>query len=357
MITSLSKIKQDLIKNNSDAILISSIPNIIYLTGYSGFSKDEREAYLVITKNEQYILTDGRYSHAAKTLISDFKLIEICSENSLSKILQNLKLKHKIKNLGIEDDNIKVSEHKVLKKYFGDTYHYGGTNNLRIIKNKDEILKIEKSCKLGDKTFDYILRNIKLGITEKELAFKIEFFIKKNGGDISFPPIVAYGANSANPHHLPTAKQLIKNSIILLDFGAKLDNYCSDMSRTIFFGKPTTEQKSIYKTVLCAQQKAIDSLAMDIKASEIDKIARDYITSQGYKTIPHSLGHGVGIEVHESPHLSPKSKDMLKEGMVFSVEPGIYIPNLGGVRIEDLVVLTKNGPRLLTHSPKNLIEL
>jgi Xaa-Pro aminopeptidase len=129
------------------------------------------------------------------------------------------------------------------------------------------------------------------------------------------------------------------------------------MTRTVFFGKPTTEQKKMYEVVLKSQQKAIDLLMTNHSASKIDNVAREYIIAKGYPSIPHSLGHGIGIDVHELPHISPNTKDVLREGMVFSIEPGIYLPNLGGVRIEDLVILEKNGPRLLTHSPKNLIEI
>lgn len=363
MITPLAKIQNELTKNKLDAILISSASNIIYLTGYSGFSKDEREAYLLIVKNKQHILTDGRYSDAIKTLIPNFKLIEISPKLSAGEIIKRLTKKHNIKSLGFEGHDVSFLEHKKLKKYFNNIYHLS-ISNLRLIKTYDEILKIEDACKLGDKAFDYVLKKIKLGISEKELAFEIEFFIKKHGADISFPPIVAFGKNSAIPHHQVTNNKLTNNQIVLLDFGVKYNNYCSDMTRTVFFGRPTPEQKRMYETVLEAQKLAIASLTSDggpersrRNSSEVDKIARNYIISKGYPTIPHSLGHGIGIDVHEAPHLSPKSKDILKEGMVFSIEPGIYIPNLGGVRIEDLVVLEKNNVRLLTHSPKNIIVL
>jgi len=389
MITPLIKLRDLLSKNppagGLDAILISSVSNIVYLTNYSGFSRDEREAYLFATKNQQYILTDGRYSTAVKTLIPDFKLIEISPKLSFEKALKNLIKKNKIKKIGFEGNDISFLEHKKLLKYFNNIYHLS-ISNLRSIKTLDEISKIEKACQLGDKTFDYILKQIKLGVSEKELANEIELFIKKAGGDISFSPIVAFGKNSAIPHHQITNNKLTNNEIVLLDFGVKLANYCSDMTRTIFFGKAPAEFKKMHKTVLKAQSLAINYLSRchaefisasqnkeilkrvqddtGVKASDVDKIARDYIISQGYKTIPHSLGHGIGLEVHEQPRLSPTSKDVLKRGMVFSIEPGIYTPNFGGVRIEDLVVLEKSGlprrkagPHLLTHSPRHLIEI
>ena len=194
-------------------------------------------------------------------------------------------------------------------------------------------------------------------------------FIKKKGSDPSFSSIVAFGKNSSIPHHKTSDERLKINSIVLLDFGVKLNNYCSDMTRTVFFGKADDKFKKIFNTVLKSQNEAISRITKyynntyhysqkgDLKTREIDKIARSYIISQGFPDILHSLGHGIGIEVHEQPRLSPKSKDLLKPGMVFSIEPGIYIPGYGGVRIEDLVVLEKSGPRLLTHSPKEIIEI
>jgi Xaa-Pro aminopeptidase len=230
-------------------------------------------------------------------------------------------------------------------------------NPLKLIKTPDEISKIEKACKLGDKTFDYILKKIHLGITEKEVAQEIDSFMEKNGGKPSFPTIVAFGKNSANIHNVPTNNRLAENQIILLDLGVNLNGYCSDMTRTIFSGKPTSKQKEMYETVLLAQQKAINILVSTRKASEVDMAARDFIVSKGYPTIPHSVGHGIGTEVHELPHIFPKSKDILEEGMVFSIEPGIYLLGFGGIRIEDLVVLTKNGLKILTHSPKDIIDI
>ncbi len=353
-------------KEKLDALIVSSIPNIIYLTFLSGFSKDEREAFLFITKNEKYILTDGRYSEAVKSKVPDFKLIEISSKISFEEALKTLVRKHNIKRLGFDGDNISFLEHKKLSRLLNDLNHFT-LGRLRTIKSATEIIAIEKACNLGDKTFKFILGKIKKGVSEKELTFEIEFFIKKHGSDISFPPIVAFGKNSSVPHHVPTNNKLTNNQIVLLDFGVKYKNYCSDMTRTVFFGKPTIEQKRMYETVLLAQQKAIEFLSGKsdkeypmqriLLGKNVDKVARDYIISKGYSSIPHSVGHGIGLEVHEAPHISPNSKDILKEGMVFSIEPGIYMPGFGGVRIEDLVVLEKNGPRLLTHSPKNIVKI
>lgn len=270
----LSKLKSSMAKHRLDATLISSLPNITYLTNFSHFSKDEREAFLFLTNDKQYILTDGRYSEAVKALVRDFELIEISPKLTFEKALKNLAKKHNIKKVGIEENNLTVREHKTISRHSNDLYHYSVASQ-RIIKDQEEINAIEKACRFGDKTFDYLLKKIKAGITEKQLSCEVEFFIKKAGGDISFPPIVAFGANSAIPHHVPTNNKLTNNQIVLLDFGVRLNNYCSDTTRTVFFGKATKEQKRIYQTVLDAQKKAIEHLGRwrgnDLDSSEVEK--------------------------------------------------------------------------------------
>lgn len=240
--------------------------------------------------------------------------------------------------------------------------------SLKLTKSLKEISLIEQACLLTDKTFDYIKREIKEGISEHELSLKIQRFIRKNEANLAFRPIVSFGKNSAEIHHKPNQTKLRKGQIIMLDFGAKVNGYCSDMTRTIFFGKATEKQKRMYKTILEAQRLA--RLAPEstqgagkrvsestLMAKEVDKVARDYIISQGYPQIPHSLGHGLGKKVHEGFRLSPKSKGELKSGMVFTIEPGIYIKNFGGIRIEDTFVLEKEELRHLTRSTKDLLEL
>ncbi|EKD85098.1 MAG: hypothetical protein ACD_38C00086G0018 [uncultured bacterium] len=356
----IQQVKQKISKAKLDAIWICDVSNITYLTGFSNFSKEEREAYLLIGKDFQFIITDARYSEAVRKEIPHLKLFERSHQNPTEKLFESLK--NKIKVLGIEEDELTVLEYKSLKKHFKKTKHFNLKTN-RLIKTPEEIKKIEKACKLGDLAFKYILKKIRTGISEKELAYELEKFIKENGAELSFPSIVAFGKNSSVPHHQTGNTKLEEKhgQFVLLDFGVKLENYCSDMTRTVFFGKPSKEQQKIYETVLSAQQKAVDYINKTLKsgkkiwASKVDIAARDYIISKGFPTIPHSLGHGIGLEVHEHPSLSPKSKEDLKSGMVFSIEPGIYIPNLGGVRIEDLFVLENQQLRALTGSSKALI--
>ena len=363
-------------KQNTEALLISSVPNIIYLTGYAGFSSLEREAYLLITRNNQYIFTDGRYVTAVKREISNFTLLEIKGEKTFVRLLRDVCRKEKLEIIGFEAENLSVSEYVKIKKVVKKMKAVS-LRNIRVTKNPDEIKKIKKACDLAVLMYQYITTKIKVGVTEKEIAVQMEIFIKQKGAELSFPTIVAFGGNAAVPHHLTSDKRLTTNNWVLIDFGVKYKNYSSDMTRTMFFGKATAEQKKMYQTVLKSQQEAVKFLNQEfrsknygkktkssnrplyhkltydthkIKASDVDKVARDYIISQGYPTIPHSVGHGIGIEIHEAPTLSPNSKDILEEGRVFSIEPGIYIPNVGGVRIEDLFVIQKNQLVQLTNN-------
>ncbi len=358
----LLRTKKLLTDNSLDAALISSVADIIYLTNFSYFTDTEREAFLLITKDQQYICTDGRYSHAVKKYLKNFILLEITSQKSFEYHLNQIIQQYKILSFGIATNNITVSEHKKISPLIKNIKHFD-LSALRIKKDHQEIASIQQACELADLAFTYICGKIKPGMTEKTVAFELETYIRKANYDISFPTIVAFGENAAIPHHHTGSRALNKNEPLLIDFGVKLDNYCSDMTRTIFLGKATNEQKKAYHTVLSAQQKAINSLNHNLKnnletnASDIDKISREYILEQGYPNIPHSLGHGIGLQVHESPGLSPKSKDILKNNIVFSIEPGIYLPDKFGIRIEDLFVIQNNSLHQLTNSPKNLIEL
>lgn len=361
-------------KEQLDAALISSVPNIIYLTNFNHFFAEEREAFLLMTKNKNYILTDGRYTHAVQTHLNNFYLLEITRDNTFEKLLKRVIADENITILGIEENNLFVSEHKKIAT-LARTKHIS-LHTFRQSKTDEEIQLITKACQIGDKAFTYILKKIKIGMSEKEVAFLLETFIRKQGAEISFPAIIAFGENAAFIHHKTGNKKLEMNKCILLDFGVKYENYCSDMSRTIFFGKAKTEQKRMYQTVLEAQKKAINSIKMSllrkqesmdsrfrgndktmIQADAVDKAAREYLISKGFPSFPHSLGHGIGLEVHEAPRLSPQSKDVLADGMVFSIEPGMYVPNKLGIRIEDLFAIQDGSMIQLTKSPRELIEI
>ncbi len=260
----LKQLKKHLKEQNLDAVFVSNVSNITYLTGYSNFSDKEREAYLVIGKDFQYLITDGRYSQAVKKQVPHFTLFERGYKNKTEDLLKDLK--PKIKSLGIEEDDLLVLEYKLIKKHFKNLKHFE-TNNPRSIKTDEEIKKIDNACKIGDLAFEYILKKIKTGISEKETAYELEHFVKQKGSDLSFPTIVGFSKNSSVPHHHTGSDKLNKKNgqFVLLDFGVRYENYCSDMTRTVFFGKPNEKQKDIYNTVLDAQKTAFKFLDSQIK--------------------------------------------------------------------------------------------
>ncbi len=359
----LENLRKLFIKQSFDAVLISSVPNIIYLTGYQGFSSEERDAYLFVTKKNAYLITNALYITAAKQ-IKHVKAIESSRNNLLKDILGKIIKSEKVKDCGYEEDNITVAEYKTFPS--DDIVFNAITlDTLREEKSEDELEKIQQACAIGDKAFTYIQTQLIEGISEIELANKLELFIKNVGYDISFRTIAAFGTNAAVPHHLSGNTTLERNMVVLLDYGVRFENYCSDMTRTIFFGKPDKRHEHIYKTVKEAQQLAIDELEKKLQTDmptaiavkDIDAIAREYILAQSYPSIPHTLGHGIGLEVHEGIRIAPNSKNTFKNGMVFSIEPGIYLPDEVGVRIEDLFTIKNNKLIKLTHSKNSLISI
>lgn len=356
----VSRFKELLVKEGVDALFISDPANIIYLTNFTNVSAEERDVYLLITKNSQYFLTDGRYIEAVQAEVKHFKAIERSPKEPTSKILGDLKKKHHIEKLGVEEFDLKVTEYKSLKKIFPKMKPIV-TYNLRQIKDQFEVDKIEAACDLADQAILKLLSKVKEGVSEKELALEFELFLMHNQARISFDTIVAFGKNASIPHYQTAESKLTKKGqFILIDCGAKLNQYCSDMSRTYFYGEPDAKQQLIYQTVLQSQTQAVEFLTSRIKkgesvtAEEVDQIATNVIKMNGFDPYSHALGHGIGLQVHESPVISSFNKRELVEGMVFSIEPGIYLPGFGGVRIEDLYLIEKRGVRQLTKSPKIL---
>ncbi len=343
-------------------MFITSPSNLTYFSGFIPLDISEREAYICITPKHAYIFTSALYSAEVKTYVTDYELIEISAQNTFSKQFTQIIHTEKLNHVGFEENNVTYAEFMKLKK---DQIPFYPTDisHLRIRKDTEEISHITNACAIGDSAFSSLLEKIHVGITEEEVAFELELFMRKQKAIPSFPTIVAFGANAAIPHHVTGKTMLQKNEFILLDFGVRYQRYCSDMSRTIFFGKPTKKQIEMYHAVLNSQQQAITYLEdqwqqkKEIIASEVDKISRSYLLKHGYPSFPHSLGHGIGIQVHESPSISPYSSQRLQQGMVFSIEPGIYDVGSVGIRIEDLVTLEKNSVSLLTKAPRHLITL
>lgn len=344
-----------------DAAFISNPYNIKFLTGYNNFSNEERDCFLVITPQKSYLITDGRFTEAVKKGVSHFVVLERSIKTPIKGLFEKIIRKHQIQNLGVEEFDLKVSEYKSLKKIFSKLKGID-TSTIRQIKDSSEIIKIEAACDVADQAWRYAISKLNPNQREIDISSYFEQFLQKNQAKTSFETIVGFGSNSSVPHHETGNKKLgpKKGQFVLIDCGAKVDSYCSDMTRTVFWGKPRSQQVKIYETVLESQRLASEYIDHAIKSKkiitgrEVDQVSSDYIKSAGFIPYNHSLGHGIGFEVHEAPTLSVRSLDRLEEGMVFSIEPGIYIPGFGGVRIEDLYVIEKTGLRQLTKSPKEL---
>jgi len=346
-------LKKSLEERNFDSAIIFKPENRRYLAGFTGSS-----GYVVITKNRNLFITDFRYVQQASKQCKGFEILEHTNDRTLYDILNELD----INKLGYEDIFMTVSQYNEFKKKLDKvqlTPLEDTLSKLRVIKGEDEINEIRRAAEIADHTFEHICSILKPGITEWEVSLEIEGFMKKNGASgTSFESIVASGIRSSLPHGVASHKVIEEGDFVTLDFGCIYNGYCSDMTRTVVVGKATDKQKEIYNIVLEAQEAALAAIKPGVTGYDVDKIARDIINEKGYGDyFGHGLGHGVGLEVHESPRLSPLCKDSLEVNMVVTDEPGIYIPDFGGVRIEDLIVVTKNGCDVLSKSPKHLIEL
>lgn len=280
----------------------------------------------------------------------------------LADMLKNILLENQIKNLIFEDDFISVKVFNMFKN-IADNIEFcpmsDDINKIRMIKSDEELELIAKAEQIGVDAFKHILSYIKPGVSEKDIAAELEYFMKKNGAEkTSFDTIVLSGERTALPHGVPGDRIIKNGDFLLMDYGCVYNGYCSDMTRTIMIGKADKKQKEIYNTVLNAQMTGLNVLKAGIGGFSADKAARDVIDEAGYGDyFGHSLGHGVGLQIHELPNLSPKSDIILEENMIVSCEPGIYIYGYGGVRIEDLVCVKKDGIRNLTNLSKELIEI
>lgn len=351
-----SNIYEIMDKAGVGALIILNRYNRRYLTGYCG---DTGVAY--VSKSQKVILTDFRYIYQAEAEAKGFKVIDV-TDTGYAKGIAELAKEDQIIAIGFEEDELNYSQYKsYVEKLEGISLvaMKDELSNLRMVKTKDELENIKMAEHIGDIAFSRILDEIKPGVTELEIAAKLEYIMKTNGAEgISFDPIVASGINSSMPHAVPSRKKIEYGDFLTLDFGCLYNGYCSDMTRTVVVGKANEKQLEIYNTVLKAQLAVLDQLKAGMTGKAIDKIARDIIYSAGYDgCFGHGLGHSVGLFIHESPRASMKAEELVLENMTLTVEPGIYVKDFGGVRIEDLVVVTKDGCENFTHSEKRLIEL
>ncbi len=330
-------------------MIVSNPVNIRYLTGINA------EGTLLITRKENVYITDGRYIEAVnRTLTIDDGIIVYDIRSIRDEDFENFFLF--CNAVGFEENYVTYAKYKeYLRRYKIENMQE--TENLieqqRTIKDEDEISKIKQACKLTDDCFKHLKDFIKIGMTEKQVASEIEYFFKTHGAeDVSFDPIVASGVNSSMPHATPTNKKIETGDTIIIDMGCKYDGYCSDMTRTIFIDYVPEEVKNVYDLVLKNQLSTLNEYVDGGNTKIIGKLVENNFEFNKYMLI-HALGHGVGLDIHETPVISSRSQHTLKENMVITDEPGIYLPGKFGVRIEDTVLITKNGSLSLTNSEKN----
>ncbi len=343
-----------------DAALVTSHANIRYLTGFEGVMDEGINAACLITSDIARFYTDFRYAEAARAAAEGTQwAIHLQKESLYVEMCAQLAAEG-ISSLALES-SVPYGRFKFISEQFSGRVLVvdGWVEELRQVKEAVEVEAIERAAALADRAFDHILGLIRPGLREVDVAVEIESFMRKGGSEgVAFTSIVASGPNSARPHAGVTMREIEKDEFLKMDFGARLDGYCCDMTRTVVVGKASDRHRSVYEAVLEANEAALVRARAGMSGSDIDAIARDILTARGFgESFGHGLGHGVGLSVHELPNVGRTSRDPVRSGTIITIEPGVYLPGFGGVRIEDLVLVGDDGVRLLSHSPKHLIEI
>ena len=348
MNSKMTWLRNTMISLNLQGMIVSNPTNIKYLTGI------DAEGILLITRKENIYITDGRYIEYAHSILTLFDEIIVYNISDVSK--------EDYENFFMFCENVGFEEEYVTYAKYKNYMHKFKINNLvetecliekqRMIKDDEEIKNVKSACEITDKCFSYITKFIKPGMTEKEIAMEIDNYYNKNAEGVSFDTIVASGENSSKPHAVPSDRKIQDEDIITIDMGCKYNGYCSDMTRTIFVGKVPEYIKPVYDIVLKNQQQILDEMKDGANTRLLTKMVENDFRLNNFDLI-HALGHGVGMDIHESPVISSKSDNILRENMIVTDEPGIYISGQFGVRIEDTVLITKFGCISLTESDKN----
>lgn len=351
----IEKLYIDLEKNHLDSLIISSQPNIFYLTGFPS-----NDSYLLVTFKKNIFITDFRYLEEAKEKLENLDIKKINSSffKSIAKLASKLKLKYlgfEAKSLGFAEYQ-KIKENLPQKTEFIPTYDL--VERLRLIKDREEIDKIKRAVQIAIRAFRFVKGVIKPGMKELDLAVEIECFIRRQGAlGVSFPIIIASGPHSSFPHALTTERIIRDNEPVLIDLGVDFSGYKSNLTRSLFLGKMTKKFLKVYNVVLEAQRRAIVLIREGIPINRIDRAARNFISKKGWgRFFGHNLGHGVGLEIHEEPTISKRNNNRTKADMVFTIEPAIYIPGEFGVRIEDMVLVKRGGFEVLSGNLHKSIE-
>ncbi|MDH4070808.1 MAG: Xaa-Pro peptidase family protein [Ignavibacteria bacterium] len=349
----IARVRQELRNLRLDAFLVTALPHVRYLTGFSGTN-----GLSLITPRRHLFFSDSRYKrqaqaevHGATHHITQRELIDEAGRTAAGRTPVRI---------GFEAAHCTVMQHRLLRKSAGKSTLVpttGVMEQIVAVKERDEVSAITRALRISERVLDHLLPMIRPGVSELDLAAEISYQHKRFGADgDAFPPLVASGARSAFPHAKPTGNRIRSGQIVLLDFGCSINGYNSDMTRTVVVGRVPAGVRKMYSAVLEARDRAIDAIRPGIRASVIDGVARRVLDARGLgELFVHSLGHGVGLSVHERPRISSLSSETLESGYVVTIEPGVYRPGVGGIRIEDIVCLTRRGSRVLTKAGRTLL--
>lgn len=351
----LDKLRERMESEGLPALLVSDVANVQWLTGFTGSF-----GMVLATASDAVFITDSRYTIQASEQVVGAEVVTFGSPKTAADTLAEQAKRLGLERLGFETST-PYSTWEQWSRALAPIELVPTTNlldSLRIVKSDDEVRKIREACKLADACFQHVLRMIQPGAVEYDLGLEIEFFFRRHKAGIAFEPIVVSGANSARPHGRPSEKRLEPGDFLTLDFGASVEGYCSDITRTVVVGRATPRHRTIYEQVLKAQVAAIDALRPGANGKEVDALARTILDEENLSQyFGHGLGHGLGRAVHDVGRLSSNTDQPIEPGQVWTVEPGVYIEGFGGVRIEDDVLVTEGAPEVLTAAPKTLMEL
>ncbi len=355
MSTRIGRLKKVLRDHDLDALIVSSLPHVRYLTGFSG-----SHGLCVIGKGAATLVTDSRFALQSREEAPGCR--RIVTSLGLMETLAVRGLLGGVRRAGFEEDSLTQGEYRELKRSFPRVRFLAAsrlTDDLALVKDAAEIACIRRAARISDRVFREILPRIRPGVREREIAAEIGYLQKLHGGEReAFEPIVVAGPRGALPHALPSGRRVRSGEFLTLDFGCTVHGYHSDLTRTVAVGKGAPRLQAAYGAVLAAQLAAIDAARAGMWAKDLDAVSRDLLTKAGFgRYFTHALGHGLGLRIHERPRVSPLSKERLQQGSVITIEPGVYIPGLCGIRIEDDVLITGNGCRVLTKASKAFMIL
>jgi len=347
------RVRRALIERQLEALIVTHLPNIRYLTGFTGSA-----GIALLTLEATYFIADSRYTLQAQTEVAA-RLFP--TENSHERAVVDLLKRERLRRVGIEAERLSLARYEFLTRELGEGVEWvptqGVIEDVRLVKEAEEQQAIRRAVELAAQVFAKFVEEIRPGVRERDLAAELEYRLRRAGAErIAFETIVASGERSALPHGVASEKRIGYNEFVVIDFGVVVGGYCSDMTRTIYVGTPDARAREVYAAVLEAQLRCEQQMRAGMRACEIDALTRDPITARGYGAFyGHATGHGIGLEVHEAPRLSRHNEARVPAGAVVTVEPGIYLPKWGGVRIEDVVIVNERGSEVLTPTPKDLL--